>query len=145
MQRSQFQILFIFLCVVSGPLSSPAQTTNSFAISSLIPSTAGWKLAWPQTGTGSAYTVQFQDTFQDVIWRLPASDAPFPTPSNQWVDREVTNSSRFYRVVSVPEAARGKLLSVTYSNTLSISNLAFLLAVGITPQYNVRLYKVDYE
>src|SRR5262249_3403120 len=43
------------------------------------------------------------------------------------------------------EAARGKLLSVTYSNTLSISNLAFLLAVGITPQYNVRLYKVDYE
>ena len=45
----------------------------------------------------------------------------------------------------MPEAARGKLLSVTYSNTLSISNLAFLLAVGITPQYNVRLYKVDYE
>jgi pimeloyl-ACP methyl ester carboxylesterase len=124
-----------------------AQTTNSFEITQLSANSNGWRLAWPQT-TGKAYTVQFQDTLADGIWRLPVSDVPFPTSSNQWLDRAVTNSTRFYRVIEVPSTTRGKLLSVTLSNTLSTLQLAFIFniaGVPITPQYNVRLYKVVYE
>lgn len=137
--------LGVALCVVAGSIVVQAQ---NLSITNFAASGNGWHLAWPPLGKGTAYTVQFQDALQDVIWRLPASESPFPTNSNQWVDRTVSNSSRFYRVIGVPEAARGKLLSVVLSNTLSAAQLTFLFSlagVPITPQYNVRLYKIDYE
>ena len=141
-----FLAILMWLTVAST--CARAQSTNSLLITNLSTTSNGLRLAWPATGTGRAYTVQFQDTLQDVIWRLPASDAPFPTISNQWLDSTLTNSTRFYRVVSVPEASRGRVLSIYSSNTLSTATLTFLFNLGgvpVTPQYNVRLYKIDYE
>lgn len=145
--KSSFPLV-LMLWMLVGNSCLQAQTGNSFSITNLSTAADGWRLAWPATGAGTAYTVQFQDTLQDVIWRLPASDAPFPIISNEWLDSTLTNSARFYRVISVPEATRGKLLSVNLSNTLSTSTLTLLFSlagVPITPQYNVRLYKIDYE
>ncbi|HLH53614.1 MAG TPA: lipase family protein [Verrucomicrobiae bacterium] len=108
----------------------------------------GVLLNWTSTNAGSAYSVQFQDTLADGIWRRPESPVPFPVLSNSWSDFSITNQSRFYRVVSVPVAQRGRILSVSLSNTLSTATLAFLFnaaGVSITPQYSVRLYKLDYE
>ena len=73
---------------------------------------------------------------------------PFPVASNQWLDPVTTNVARLYRVVAVSPAERGKVLSVAYSNTLSVATLAFLFdqaQIPITPLYDVALYKVDYE
>jgi pimeloyl-ACP methyl ester carboxylesterase len=73
---------------------------------------------------------------------------PFPTASTEWLDPTTTNSSRFYRVIELPSATRGKLLSVTLSNTLStllLSNIFGFAGIPVTPQYNVREYKIDYE
>jgi hypothetical protein len=137
--------LFLLLLVAR---SSNAQTNAAFLLSS--PSSLGtvWQLIWPTNGTGVAYTVQYQDTVQDGIWRSPDSPVPFPLSSNAWFDLSTSNSARFYRVLSVPAAQRGKLLSASISNTLSTTTLAFLFSaagLNITSQYNVRLYKLVYE
>ena len=103
---------------------------------------------WGAPASGPAFTVQFQDTLQDGIWRAPATAMPFPVASNQWLDPVTTNVARLYRVVAVSPAERGKVLSVAYSNTLSVATLAFLFndaQIPITPLYDVALYKVDYE
>jgi hypothetical protein len=142
----RFYLLLIFLACAGLP--APAQTATTLNLGSLNPSAGGWPLAWPSSGTGVAYTVQFQDTLEDGVWRNPDSSAPFPLSSNSWIDTSTTNSARFYRVVSVPAAQRGKLLSAVLSNTLTSATLAFLFnaaGINITPQYNVRLYKLDYE
>lgn len=108
----------------------------------------GWELRWQASPPGTAYTVQFQETLQDGIWRLPGSDVPLPVSTNRWLSAASTNASAFYRVVGVPAANRGKLISTTYSGTLPTVLISFLFSqAGITnvPQYSVREYKVVYE
>ena len=80
--------------------STPAQTTNTLTISPLERLTNGWALSWQPSLTGKAYTVQFQDTLHDGLWRIPASTTPYPTATNQWADPSTTNPTRFYRVVA---------------------------------------------
>lgn len=126
-------------------LSATAQSAPSFFLTS---TGSGLQLGWPAGPASSAYTIQFQDTLTDGIWRRPDSPVPFPLSSNSWLDPGGLGSGRFYRLVTVPAAQRGKLLSATLSNTLSTATLAFLFnaaGVTITPQYSVRLYKLDYE
>src|SRR5690349_1649053 len=142
--------VFHHLCgaLAIAAVSAQAQTNNVFQITQLDERTNGWHLTWPQTGAGKAYTIQFQDTPADEIWRLPSSEVPFPTALTEWLDPTTTNSSRFYRVIELPSATRGKLLSVTLSNTLStllLSNIFGFAGIPVTPRYNVREYKIDYE
>src|SRR5258708_204495 len=105
----------LLIAIAAVELSTPAQTSNALQVSNLTASSNGWRLAWPQLTAGTAYTVQFQDTLKDGIWRLPAFETPFPIPTNQWTDPS-TNPTRFYRVIGVPKATRGKLRSVGLSN-----------------------------
>src|SRR5437764_3502175 len=129
-------------------VSIHAQVTNSLRLTSLDAVSGGWRLGWPALGTNSAYSVQFQDTVQDQIWRLSDSPVPLPVSSNAWLSPNLTNSSRFFRVIGVPAANRGRIVSVNLSNTLSTATLAFLFSlagVTITPQYDVQMYRVIYE
>jgi pimeloyl-ACP methyl ester carboxylesterase len=143
--------LLTLISIVAGiaVVAAQAQTSNSFRISQLAETTNGWHLTWPQTGAGKAFTVQFQDALADGIWRLPPSNIPFPTTTAEWLEPATTNSSRFYRVVELPAANRGKLLSVTASNTLTTAQLVLLFnffgGIPITPQYSVTQYKIVYE
>jgi len=145
--KSLFSRLIPFILIAAAvPVSG--QVTGSLAITNLAQVEGGWLLGWHSSLTGAAYTVRFQDTLQDGVWRSPASSVLFPVASNQWFDAVGTNAARLYQVVGVPAAERGKVLAVNYSNTLSAATLAFLFdfaGIPITPQYNVRLYKVDYE
>jgi Secretory lipase len=125
-----------------------AQTPATLQLNASGNGAIGWHLSWPSNSADLSYTVQFQDTVQDVIWRSPSSPVPFPLSSNSWTDPFRTNLSRLYRVVGVPSAQRGKIISATLTNTLSTANLAILFGlagVNITPQYDVRLYKIVYE
>ncbi len=138
----------LLLVLATTHLAARAQTTNLLQIGNLLSTSNGWSLAWQSSLTGTAYTVQFQDTLDDVIWRIPPSQDQFPLETNSWVDSSVTNAARYFRVLGVPAAQRGKILSATLSTTLSTStiNLLFSLAgLPITAQYNVLLYKIDYE
>jgi hypothetical protein len=129
-------------------ISIHAQVTSSFHLTSLDAVSGGWRLAWPALGTNSAYSIQFQDSPEDQIWRLADSPVPFPVSSNTWLSSDLTNTSRFFRVVGVPGATRGRVISVNLSNTLSTATLTFLFSlagVNITPQYDVQMYQVVYE
>jgi Secretory lipase len=140
--------LLSVLAALVGVFPAGAQTTNLLRISAVSRSDNGWRLAWDSSLTGRAYTVQFKDALQDGIWRLPNSGVPFPVSADTWLDPAPTNLIRFYRVVGVPSAQRGEVLSAKLSQTLSASaiGLLFTLAgVPVTPQYNVQLYKVVYE
>jgi hypothetical protein len=56
--------------------------------------------------------------------------------------------NRFFRVIGVPAARRGAILSAALSRTLTKATLAFLFGlagVNITPQYDVQCYDVVYE
>ena len=124
------------------------QSNGTVQITNLQATTGGRLLGWGASPSGGAYTVQFQDTLQDGIWRSPATTTRFPVASNEWFDAVTTNASRFYRVVTVTPAERGKLLAVTPYPPLSVSTLEFLFlyaGVPITPMYAVALYKLDYE
>src|SRR5208337_2955880 len=128
--------------------STPAQTTNTLTIGPLEGLTNGWALSWQPSLTGKAYTVQFQDTLHDGLWRIPASTTPYPTATNRWADPSTTNLARFYRVVAVPTTQRGTIISGTLVSTASTAYLTLLFNFGgvpITPQYNVQLYKIIYQ
>ncbi|MGA2865148.1 MAG: lipase family protein [Verrucomicrobiota bacterium] len=136
------------LVMAVAALSVQAQPASSLRITNFQGTGEGWVLGWEQSATGTAYTVQFQDTLQDGIWRSPASAAPFPVAGKEWLDAWSTNASRFYRVIGVPAAQRGQVLSATLNNGLTALQLAFLFnlaGVPITPQYDVGLYKIVYE
>jgi pimeloyl-ACP methyl ester carboxylesterase len=138
----------LLLALATAHFSACGQTTNLLEISSLQNTPNGWSLGWQSSATGTAYTVQFQDTLDDVIWRIPASRDQFPLGSNNWLDGTVTNAARYFRVLAVPAAQRGKIISATLSTTLTTSTLSLLFSIAgvpITPQYNVLLYKIDYE
>ena len=128
--------------------SSPAQPTNLLMVSPPGKQTNGWSLSWGALGTSNAYSVQYQDTLQDGIWRLPTAAPPYPLATNWWTDSTGTNLSRYYRVVAVPAAERGKIL---YSNTYTVVSTQLLSLIfsragaSITPKYNVRPYKLVYE
>jgi len=128
--------------------STPAQTTNTLTIGPIERLTDSWALSWQPSLTGKAYTVQFQDTLHDGLWRIPASTTPYPTATNRWADPSTTNLARFYRVVAVPATQRGTIISGTLVSTASTAYLTFLFNFGgvpITPQYNVQLYKIIYQ
>jgi len=125
-----------------------AQPIDPPRITSLTQTEAGWSLGWESPASDTAFTVLFQDTLQDGIWRIPASATLFPTATNQWTDSSNTNATRFYGVISVPAAERGKLLSTQLNGTITTNDLASifqLVGVPITPQYDVIAYKLDYE
>ncbi len=139
------------LCLVAllvTALSTSAQTTNTQTIGPLEKLPNGWALSWQPALTGKVYTVQFQDTLRDGLWRIPASATPYPTPTNWWADPSSTNLTRFYRVVAVPATERGTILSSSHVSTATAAYLRLLFNAGgvpITPRYNVRLYKIVYR
>lgn len=143
-----FAALALLLAVASWRTS--AQSSNSLRVAQIKTAGNGLQLQWTNSSsTGLAYTVQFQDTLTDGIWRLPASAQPWPTPLTGWTDAPTAgNASRFYRVLAVPAAQRGKIISATLASSLTTFQMAFLFnaaGIPITPQYPVQLYKVVYE
>ncbi len=123
--------------------ASAPQITNYFRSGDLL------TLGWTDAGPGTAYTVQYRDSLTGKLWLMPITDQPWPTPFTQWSDTQAAGiPTRFYRVLAVPAAERGKVISSTLTRTMSTFEIQFLLNMGgvpITAQYSVGLYKVVYE
>ena len=136
--------LLMFAVAVSEP--SASGQGNFLQITNLKVASEGWRLGW-ETGTNAAFSVQYQETLRDGIWRIP--DSALPVATNYWIEPVGTNASRFYRVTGVPQADRGKVLGApTFVRTVSLLELGFYYSQGllpVAPRYSVRLYKVVYE
>lgn len=108
----------------------------------------GITLRWTRTETGLAYTVQARDRLAGGLWLLPDLTTDWPVSSTQWTDPVAARSSRFYRLLVVPAADRGRLLASQFQRTLSrfeISLLLQLAGVPLTPFHDVHLYSFRYE
>ena len=102
MSMPKTRLVPVFLiALLAVTRSTPAQTTNTLTVGPLTRGPDGWTLSWQPSQPETVYTVQFQDTLQDGLWRIPASAIPYPTPTNSWTDPSSTNLTRFYRVVAV--------------------------------------------
>jgi pimeloyl-ACP methyl ester carboxylesterase len=134
------------LCLIA--IEGVAQMPAPLRITRFAAGSNGLALSWSPADSNSAYTVQFQDTLQDGIWRRPYSARALPLSSTDWTDASPTNASRFYRVLPVPAAVRGRVLSVTNLGTVTADLLTFLFNVAKIPiaaQYDVLCFKIHYE
>ncbi len=113
------------------------------------PTTNGMLLQWSNSVAGQSYTLQGRDRLTNSIWLTLDSPQPWPTMQTQWNDTiSSTQLMRFYRVVAVQPAARGRLLSANLVTNFSATLLnGFYSAFGIslTAQYGVACYQVVYE
>jgi hypothetical protein len=114
-----------------------------------IETTNGFSMQWSNAVAGQAYTLQSRDRMTNSIWLTLDSPQPWPIVQTQWNDTiSSTQLMRFYRVVAVPPATRGKLLSSALVSTYSASTLNLFFpfyGVNITAQYDVKWYKIEYE
>jgi pimeloyl-ACP methyl ester carboxylesterase len=139
-------LLITFLVAMTSLARAAAP---SLQITPASPSGGTWVIGWTAAGTGLVYTVQSADSPVDGPWLLPRAQHPWPISARTWQDTRIAPCTmRFYRVLAVPEAQRGKVLSSTLAGTLSTAEIGFLLSLAgstITPQYSVQLHKVVYE
>lgn len=116
---------------------------------SSLPTTNGVWLQWSNSVAGQAYTLQARDRIANAIWLTLDSPQPWPTVQTQWNDTiSPTQWMRFYRVVAVQSATRGKLLSsslVTNFSAFTLNLFYILNGIPLTAQYGVNCYKVVYE
>jgi len=111
--------------------------------------TNGVLMKWSNSVPGQSYTVQSRDRINNSIWLTLDAPQPWPTTQTQWNDSISTNQSvRFYRVVGLPPATRGKLLSTSLLQFYTASTLNTIFSANefpVTAQFGVNYYKVVYE
>lgn len=142
--RLLLSTLTVLLCAAGIPARGQALRLTNIAASP-----PGVRLNWTSPGAGLNYTVQSRDALgEDGLWLTPEAGQPWPIPSLAWTDPRPPASGRFYRVLAVPAAQRGKVLSVSAPTSYTRATIAFIFSVAgipIVPQYDVRLYTVVYE
>ena len=138
------------LCALAGfaaPAFSLAQSAPQ--ITNLLVSPAELTLTWTSAGAGQAYSVQSRSSLTGGPWLTLSDQRPWPTLLTQHVDdRADRGPMAFYRVIAVPAAERGKVLSAARIQTLTTNLIAFLLAEAgssLQPQYGVEVHKIVYE
>jgi hypothetical protein len=148
-KTAAFRIVATALAVALPVFSVSAQGTTPLEITNTYRAASGMVLEWTTAGTNVAYTVQGRDGMTASLWLLPPSTNPWPIEARSWTESSPpTNSSRFYRVIAVPLAQRGKLIGNQAGSLLTTNSIAFLLSgagVPLAPQYPVQLYKLVYE
>jgi hypothetical protein len=119
-------------------------------LTGITASAPGVRLDWTDSGAGYNYTVQSRDVLgEDGLWVLPEAGQPWPIPFLTWTDqRPPALAARFFRVLAVPAAQRGMVLSVSAPSSYTRATIGFIFSVAgipIVPQYDVRSYTVVYE
>jgi hypothetical protein len=138
--------LTLAICVAQ----TAAQGVPALQFTNVVLSPEGLRLDWTSAGDGIEYTVQSRDAFgDDGLWLMSPADRPWPVPLTQWIDvRPATERTRFYRVLAVAAAQRGKVLSISEATLYTSLTIGFLFNVAgipITPRYDVNSYDVVYE
>lgn len=136
-------------CLTLTPPNSHGQSPEPLQITNAQPTSAGLTLDWTSAGSNVAYSVQARDALAGSLWLLPPATNPWPITTTHWTDpSSATNGSRFYRVVAVPAAQRGKIITNQAGTSYATNVISVLLSgagVPLSPQYPVRLHKLVYE
>jgi pimeloyl-ACP methyl ester carboxylesterase len=145
----RFIFRLLLACFIVCDLAPGMAQSSLLQITNVSQTERGFRLMWRRPAEADGYTLQFRDTLEDDLWRVPQQFYPFPTFTNEWTDAAATNASRFFRVVQVTPAERGKLISINLATNFSVLKLQFMFAFAgitdVTPKYPVRIYKVVYE
>jgi len=116
---------------------------------SSIQTTNGFTMQWSNAVAGQSYTLQSRGRMTNSIWLTLDSPQPWPTVQTQWNDTiSSTQLMRFYRVVAVQPATRGKLISSNLLQSYTASQLTSIFSgqgLPLTAQYGLKWYKVVYE
>ena len=114
-----------------------------------IRTTNGFAMNWTNTVAGQSYTLQARDSLANSLWLTVDATQCWPTLQTQWDETTCASQAmRFYRVIAVPPATRGKLLSSNLLQTYTASALNSLFSyygIPVTAHYGVSFYKVVYE
>lgn len=105
-------------------------------------------LDWADQGTGVSFVLQSRENLQEGLWLIDRSQSPGPFSLNRWSGPYSPSGSRFFRVLAVPAAQRGKLLSNTLLKEYTLLELFVglnQLNIPVVPQSGVRVRKVVYE
>jgi len=144
-----FKVIVAAIGIALLAFSSKAQNTGPLQITNAHRDLNGMTLQWTSAGTNAAFTIQTRDGLREGLWLLPPATNPWPLEITSWTDPSPpTNSSRFYRVVAVPQAQRGRVITIQPGSLLTTNIIALLLnaaGVPLAPQYPVQLYRVIYE
>lgn len=144
-----FRTISTALAVALQAFSANAQGTSPLEITNAYRTAAGMTLGWTTARTNVAYTVQGRNGMTNSLWLLPPATNLWPIEARSWTDSSPpTNSSRFYRVIAVPLAQRGKVIASQTGSLLTTNLIALLLSGGgvpLAPKYPVQLYKLVYE
>lgn len=108
---------------------------------------SGVSIEWTAPGE-SAFTVQSRDSLVDGAWVSAPSGTPWPVGTNAWIDSRPGAGQRFYRVLAVQPASRGKIISSSQIAAYSTFELGFIFQLGgvpVTAKRGVTLHKLVYE
>lgn len=134
------------LCL--APAFAPSAAARELRVSAPAPAANGLALQWTDSAPNQAYTVQGRARLHDGLWLTLDSPEPWPITQRQWTDPVPADPARFYRVIGVEPADRGRLLSSTLTTNFSATllNLYFLINhIPLTAQYGVNCYRIVYE
>jgi hypothetical protein len=106
-------------------------------------------LRWNMAGEGMVYSVQARETLEGGLWLTRSQQRPWPVPALEWqTDLEIEPDQVFYRVLAVPAATRGEVISVTVLPSFSLFEIALIFLVAeipVIPERAVNAYKIVYE
>ena len=132
-------------CLLAAPLPLAAQGLTGPRITGASAASGQFSLSWAQPPTNWQYTVQSRDSLTAGLWINVRGTEPWPIDLLTWTDpRPPAAALRFYRVIGVPPTVRGELQADTALTTYTKAALILLQQFGVTPQYGVKVYKLDY-
>lgn len=140
-------LLALWLGFMGSPLLGA--DPDSFRVNSVDRVGGQLTIHWNDAGTGVMYSVQSRQSLAEGIWLTRSQQRPWPTPALKWeLDLEEEPDHSFYRVLAVPAATRGELISITALPSLSLFEIGFLFGaagIPVVPQYPVDAYKIVYQ
>jgi pimeloyl-ACP methyl ester carboxylesterase len=140
-------LLALWLGFLGGPVLGA--DPDSFRVTGVDRSGGPLTVHWNDAGPGFVYSVQSRQSLDEGIWLTRSQERPWPTPALQWqIDLDDEAARSFYRVLAVPAATRGDLISITALPSLSLFEIGFLFVaaeIPVVPQHAVDVYKIVYE
>lgn len=140
--------IWLGLAFAAGSAAADPTGPEALRLESMTRISNGVELGWTELDGNWAYTVQAATTI-DGIWITPEWTAAWPQTGTTWVDAGGgADPFRFYRVLAVEPAERGRLLSDEVLGAylpLQIKALLKLVDVDFEPQLGVEIHRLTYE
>lgn len=136
----------------SGDQLSKTKHGDALEIASIYRRANGVTVTWTSPLPEQAYTLQVSGSIAGSNWTAAPTRYRWPRLASHWTEAGgPTGPARFYRVLSEPIRLpdRGKLLSVTLCQTLSLATAQSTLSGSglgsVRAQWSVKFYKLLYE